>query len=203
MRRKIAIAILFIAATACVTVSPGSEHVVHSYVLQPEPQIVRASVPCADVLMVSPPRALAGLDSRRMLYSEQASELRRFVYNEWSDRPAVMLEPLIIQAIESTGRFHAVVGVGNGILPNLRLDTRVVSFFQDFSTEPSLARVAMRFQLVDLDERTVLATAFFEETEPAPSDDPYGGVMAINIALTRVLERASLFVYEVDVPSHF
>ena len=203
MRNKTAVAILFVAATACVTVSPGSDRVVRTYVLQPEPQILRASAPYEDVLMVSTPQALTGHDSRRMLYTEQTYELRHFVYNEWSDRPAVMLEPLIIQAIEATGRFRAVVGISNGIKPDLRLDTRVVRLFQDFSTDPSLALVTLRFQIIDLDERTVLATGVFEEVEPAPSDDPYGGVVAINIALTRVLERAAQFVYDVDIPRHF
>ena len=202
MRDKLAIAVLFLVATACVTVSPGSDRVVHTYVLQPAPQIVRASAPCDDTLLVSPPRALTGHDSRRMLYTEQPYELRHFVYNEWSDRPAVMLEPLIVQAMESTGRFRAVVGISNGIMPDFRLDTRIVGMYQDFSTDPSLARVTLRFQLIDLDERTVLATSLFEEVEPAPSDDPYGGVIAINVALTRVLERAAQFVYDVQLPDH-
>ena len=35
----------------------------------------------------------------------------------------------------------------------------------------------------------VLATRLFEATESAPSDDPYGGVTAANVALQRILEQ--------------
>jgi cholesterol transport system auxiliary component len=39
----------------------------------------------------------------------------------------------------------------------------------------------------------VLASAEFDETEAAPSDDPYGGVLAANRALGRLLERLAAF----------
>jgi cholesterol transport system auxiliary component len=54
-------------------------------------------------------------------------------------------------------------------------------------------RFTLRAQLIDVDARRVLASAEFDETEVAPSDDPYGGVLAANRALARLLERLAAF----------
>jgi cholesterol transport system auxiliary component len=54
----------------------------------------------------------------------------------------------------------------------------------------------VRAQLIDVGARRVLASAEFDETEVAPSDDPYGGVIAANRALGRLLERLAEFCAE-------
>ena len=50
-----------------------------------------------------------------------------------------------------------------------------------------------RSQLVDLHHDRVLATRVFDEIESAPSENPYGGVIAANRALRRILESVSEF----------
>ncbi len=195
--------ICFLLFVGCISVGPGDSQSVSTFILQPEPVPAQDSAPYEDVLMVSTPQANAGHDSRRMLYTERPYELRHFVYNEWSDRPAAMLEPIIIQAAEATGRFHAVVGISNGVLPDLRLDTRIISLVQEFERDPVVARVTLRVQLVDLAERRILATATFDESEIMPAGDPYGGVTATNIALGRLMIRLAQFINDVDVPRHF
>lgn len=202
----LALAILATVAVfsgGCVTVGPPEAQPIHTFVLSPAPIPNRSTAPCGDVLVVSTPTAHAGYDSARMMYSERESELHYFVFNRWADRPTTMLEPILVQAVESTGRFHAVVGIANGILPELRLDTRIVSLHQEFITDNSQVRVALRVQLVDLMDRRVLATALFEEVEFARTDDPYGGVTALNRALTRMMGRVADFVSGVQIPRHY
>ena len=63
----------------------------------------------APTLIVSTPRAAAGFDTRRIVYLRQAHELEAFAYHEWVDTPALMLAPLIAQAIERSGAFRAVL----------------------------------------------------------------------------------------------
>jgi cholesterol transport system auxiliary component len=103
-----------------------------------------------------------------------------------------MLEPLLVEALEGSGRFSAVVGPANGGLADVRLHTEIVLLQQEFDTVPSRIRLAIRVQLIDLDTRAVLGTELMEEVEDAPSEDAYGGVTATNIALERILSRTSL-----------
>jgi cholesterol transport system auxiliary component len=144
-------------------------------------------------LAVPQPVVRGGIDSRRMVYVARPYELSYFARNEWADTPARMLHPLLVQALEGAGAFRAVVSTSNSVVSDLRLDTEVLALQQEFLERPSVARVAIRAQLVDLASRRVLATRVLEAKETAPSDDPYGGVVALNQALARVLADLSAF----------
>ena len=48
-----------------------------------------------------------------------------------------------------------------------------------------------RSQLVDLKESRVVSTRLFEAEEPAPSEDAYGGVLAANAAMARMLSQVA------------
>jgi cholesterol transport system auxiliary component len=144
-------------------------------------------------LLVPQPVVRGGLDSRRMVYIARPYELSYFARNEWADAPARMLQPLLVQALEGSGAFRAVVSASSSAAVDVRLDTEVLALQQEFLERPSVARVAIRAQLVDLASRRVLATEVFEAREAAPSEDPYGGVLALNQALARVLADLGAF----------
>ena len=107
-----------------------------------------------------------------------------------------MLAPLIAQALEQSGGFRAVVQAPSLAAANLRLETDLVRLQHEFGAKPSRVRLTLRAQLIDVGARRVLASAELEETEAAPSDDPYGGVIAANRALARLLERLAAFCAE-------
>jgi cholesterol transport system auxiliary component len=104
-----------------------------------------------------------------------------------------MLAPLLVQALEQAGGFRAVVQAPNAVPADLRLDTELVRLQQNFATRPPQVELALRAQLVDVRSRRVLATAEFEEIEPATREDAYGGVVAANRALQRILVRLADF----------
>jgi cholesterol transport system auxiliary component len=97
-----------------------------------------------------------------------------------------MLAPLLVEALERGGRFRAVQSAADVSSPFL-LETEIVALQQEYTVQPSVARFALRAQLVDTVERRVLAAEEFEAVEPSPSEDPYGGVVAANRAVARVL----------------
>lgn len=148
------------------------------------------------VLEVAAPRARPGFDTPQMAYTQRANALEYFAKNRWADTPARMLAPQFAQALERSGAFRAVVQAPSLAAAELRLETELVRLQQDFSAKPSRVRLTVRAQLIDADSRRVLASAEFDETEPAPSDDPYGGVIAANRALARLLERLAQFCAE-------
>jgi len=159
------------------------------YFLEAAP-VTAARQPKRDVVLaVSVPRVRPGFDTPMMAYTQRPNALEYFARNRWVDTPAHMLAPLLAQALERSGGFRAVVQAPSSAAAALRLDTELVRLEQDFSARPSRVRFTLRAQLIDAGARRVLASAEFDETEAAPSDDPYGGVIAANRALTRLLER--------------
>ncbi|OGS90968.1 MAG: hypothetical protein A2Z95_06360 [Gallionellales bacterium GWA2_60_18] len=145
------------------------------------------------VLTVSMPRARAGFDTTRMIWVSQAHELDAYARNRWADTPARMLAPLIVQTLERSGAFQAVVSSPSGVAARLRLDTELIRLQQDFTVKPSEVRFTLGAQLIDTATQRVIATAEFDETERCESEDAYGGVRAANRALERLLARLAEF----------
>ncbi len=158
--------------------------------------VANASAAAGPTLIVTAPRAAAGLDSRRMLYVREAHRLEYFANNEWVDTPSHMLTPLIVAALERTGTFGAVVSAPGSVDASLRLDTEVLRLQQSFGTGPSQLRFTLRAHLVDSRTRKVLAWREFDQTVAAPSDDPRGGVAAANSAVQAVLGQLASFCAE-------
>lgn len=164
------------------------------YLLEAGTATVTAPLKRDTVLAVGQPRARAGFDTARMIWVRQAHGLEAYARNRWADTPSRMLEPLIRQALQRSGGFRAVVP--HGVAAGLRLDTELVRLQQDFSARPSAVRITLRVQLIDTRARRVLASTELDEVEAATTDDPYGGVIAANLALARVLERVASFCAE-------
>lgn len=148
------------------------------------------------VLAVSMPRARAGFDTAQMIWVRQAHGLEVYSRNRWADTPARMLAPLFVQALERSGAFHAVVQAPSTAAAALRLDTELIRLQQDFTARPSRVQFTLSAQLIDTGTRRVIASAEFDETENAPSEDAYGGVVAANRALERLLPRMVTFCAE-------
>lgn len=196
MKRVIAGCAVVALLAACTALQPPQVEQASSYVLEATPA---AGAPRAKrdlVLEVSAPRARPGFETPQMAYTQRANALEYFARNRWADTPARMLAPLIAQALERSGGFRAVVQAPSLAAANLRLETELVRLQQEFGARPSRVRLTLRAQLIEADSRRVLASAEFDETEAAQSDDPYGGVLAANRALARLLERLAAFCAE-------
>ena len=147
----------------------------------------------APTLVVSPPYAAAGFDSQRILYVRRAYTLEYYAHNEWVDTPARMLAPLIVAAAARSGAFGAVVPTPSIASGDLRLDTEVRRLQHEFLGSPSRVRFTLRATILDIATRRVIATREFEAVAAAPSEDPYGGVVAANLAVRNVLASLADF----------
>ena len=159
----------------------------------PAPTAAPASAP---TLIIHPAHAAAGFDSQRIIYVREPHKLDYFAHSEWVDPPALMLGPLLVAAVESSGAFRAVVLTPAAATGELRLNTEIIRLQHEFQTQPSRVRFTLRAYLVDDKTRRVLAWREFDEYAAAASEDPYGGVVAANRAVQSVLDKLSAFCAE-------
>jgi cholesterol transport system auxiliary component len=170
------------------------------YVLEAQRAAKPAQVRRNLVLAISEPTARPGFDTPQMAYVLHPHELSYFVTSRWADQPAHMLEPLLVQAMEQSGSFRAVVQVPGAVPADIRLDTELIRLLHDFVTRPSRVQLTLRAQLIDLRGQRILAVKEFDESENAASENAYGGVTAANRALLRVLDQLVAFcVQESDM----
>jgi cholesterol transport system auxiliary component len=142
----------------------------------------------APMIAIAPPEAQAGFDGPRMAYVTRPFEIQYFARHQWVEPPARLLKPLLEKALERAGRMRPVAS-GEAVAAALRLETEIVALQQEFDTRPSRLRFGLRAQLLDPAAGRVIATTELEVLEPAESDDPYGGVLAANRAVARLLEE--------------
>ena len=147
----------------------------------------------APTLVVSPPSAAAGFDSQRILYVRQAHKLEYYAHNEWVDTPARMLAPLIVSAAARGGAFSAVVLTPSIAAGDLQLDAEIRRLQHEFLGNPSRVRFTLHATILESATRRVIAAREFDAVAAAPSEDPYGGVLAANQAVRSVLASLAEF----------
>lgn len=184
---------------ACSLLAPRSEPELHIYFLNPhEPSDSTTGQAGkkegAPTLLVSLPQAQAGFETARMAYLLRPHEIRYFAVHQWADSPGRMLAPLLRRTLENAGAWRAVVQAPAAVRSDFRLDVDQLALLQDFTTRPSRVRLTLRAQLVDMTGQQVVGARRFETVEPAPSDDPYGGVEAANRALSKVLDQVAAWL---------
>lgn len=178
------------------SVLPEPEPVsIDQYVLEyaPGPRVNQHAVAEAPVLIVTTPSAHSGYDSFRIAYMQQAYGLRYYTRSRWADKPARMLAPLIADALQATGQFQALYATPGSLAADYRLDTELVRLHQDFTRQPTVVRITLRAKLVDLRSHRVVATEQFDIDETVGTDDAYGGVVAANKAVNRLLDSLAQF----------
>lgn len=179
--------------TACAGLRPAEPETASTYLLDTVPKGSNTAAKAdGPTLIVSSPRAMPGYDGVQMAYTREPHKLEYFARNQWADTPARMLAPLLVRALEHRGAFRAVTGA-SPVRGELRLDTELIRLHQDFTARPSRVRLTVRAQLVDTARKRVVASRMFDAAETAPADTPYGGVVAANRALARVLDQIAEF----------
>lgn len=146
------------------------------------------------VLLITRPRAEPGYDTDGIAYTETPLSLSYYTRSRWADAPARMLGPLLVETLESSGAFRAVLTSPSSVAVDRQLDVTLLRLQQSFLQRPSRVELVLRVRLIDTSDNRVLASRTFETTEPAPSEDAYGGVQAANTALERVLTELAGFV---------
>lgn len=156
----------------------------------------RAPLAGAPVLLVLAPRPAAGYDGSAMVYQRAPQQLERFAFHAWVEPPAQMLAPLLVRALQDSGAFRAVLLAPSAAAGAWRLETELIRLHQDFGPRPSQVRLTLRAVLLDSNSREVIAWREFDQTVPAASDDPAGGVAAARQAAQQLAAALAAFCTE-------
>lgn len=190
---RIATALLALVLAGCATLRPTEAGSVRTYLLDAQIDRTEQVKPIPLVLTVSPPRAAPGYDTMRMAFVRQPHRLEYFAKNCWTETPAKMLGSLLVRTLELRTGFKAVTPADSVVKGDVRLDVEITLLQQEFTASPSRLHMKLRVQLVEQASYRVLATQVFDEVETAPTDDPYGGVLAANRMLPRLFGQIADF----------
>jgi cholesterol transport system auxiliary component len=166
---------------------------INTYTLDPSPVNIVNGKKTDLSILVQVPNMNPGFSTQRMVYLTKDFHIGYYTQNEWVGTPGEMLQPLISQALQLTGHYAAVVVPPYANFMDLELNTRVLSFYQDFRTKPSHIHLRIVVQLLDRKTNTIIATHDFIINQAAEEDTPYGGVTAANKAVAAFLTQLTEF----------
>jgi cholesterol transport system auxiliary component len=158
-----------------------------------------ASRPCLS-LRISQPESAPGLNTARMAYRTDPNRIDYFAYNEWIASPARMMASLMEDRLDESGMFGSIVSGSSDIRTDLRLDSNVLSLYQDFTGETSAVALSVKVNLIDVSGRTLINSKKFSYRVPADERNAESGAVAANQAAGRYLDDLTKFISEAIDP---
>lgn len=178
---------------------PGQrqDNLAKTYLLQePEGEVdiqVADTAPCL-TLVVNKMRAAPGFTTSRIAYVQKDYQQDYFASHQWTDTPANMLTAIVTHALENSHLFRAVVESPTAITSDLRLDSELLHLQQVFKDGGSIVQLQLRIILIDQESRDVVVSHTFTFSETVLENTPYGGVVAANRAVTRLVPELINFI---------
>jgi cholesterol transport system auxiliary component len=196
--RVVALAAMLPFAGACAVELPGSGAPARIYVLTPKSTFPK-DLPNVDwQLLVESPNAPAGISSSRIALRRKLVELNFFARAAWTDSAPAMLQTLMIESFENTGK---IVSVGRQVI-GLRADFILKTDLREFQAEymdedmrpmaegsAPYVRIRLNAKLVAMPRREIVASETWERRLRADSPEMESIIHAFDESYGRILKR--------------
>lgn len=189
--RRLILAAAFLPLSACGSILPGSDRKPPQlYELTPKSTFSKDLPKIRAQLLVETPNASAGLRSSRIAIKLQPTTLDYFADSEWTDIAPNLVQTLLIESFDNSGRITGIAREGSG----LRTDYLLKSDLREFQAElfkgrRAQIRVRLLVRLVRWDNRDIVETESFEASVPLDSRTIKAIVDGFDAALGKVLKR--------------
>ncbi len=177
-------------AGACTPVFPGMGPPPRLFVLTPK-SVFPDSLETVDwQLVVEPPRAPAGLTTTRIALQREAVELEYYARANWADLAPDMVQTLVLESFENSGRIVAVGRESLGLRADYVLKLELREFQSEYTSgDLPDAHVRLTAKLVKMPQRTIIASESFEASVGAQADRIEDIVAAFDEALGKTLKN--------------
>jgi len=165
------------------------------YTLTPKSSFDPATPQVAAQLVVEEPTAASGVSTDRIAVMPNPLRMQYFPVARWVDRAPLMVQTLLLESFENSGRIAAVGRSAVG----LRADYSLVTDLREFQARlpegaapGDIVEVLVRLNIKIVDSRTdrIVGSRSFEDREPSASNAMLDVAMAFDGALGTVMRRA-------------
>ncbi len=187
---KFVLAAPLVGLAACQVPVPGQGPAADLFRLSPK-STFRDDLPTVDwQLVLEAPRANAGIDTTRIALQRARLQIEYYARAQWSDRAPQMIQTLMIESFENSGR---IVAVGRDVV-GLRADFVLKTELREFQIEyfnggAPYGHIAIAARLVQQPRRAIIGSTAFETRVPAKEDSVPAVIEAFDEALGKVLRQ--------------
>lgn len=177
---------------ACASLLPGQGAPAQLYTLTPKSSFAPDLPRVTWQLVVEQPVAAAGLNTSRIALQRSPVSLDYFARANWSDTAPALVQTLLVESFENTGRIVAIARESVRLRPDYLLQTELREFAAEYFPDPGqppLVRVRLIARLVRVTDRAIIATTQAERTQRAAGRDMEPIALAFDEALGAVIRR--------------
>ncbi len=176
--------------TGCVANLPGQGPPPRLFRLTPKSTFGEAVPTVPWQLVVELPSAAASLDTTRVALQRRPTEIEYYARANWVDRAPTMVQTLITESFENSGKIVAVGRESIGLRSDFVLKTELREFQAEYfnGTVPS-AHVRVNAKLVKMPQRSIIGSLRVDRSVAAQSDQLDAVVRAFDDALGKVLKQ--------------
>ena len=117
-------------------------------------------------LLVDKPTATLALNTTRIAIEPAPNRMDYYADVAWADEAPAMLQELILQSFDQSGRIAAVQRQGGGLKADYILAVDLQDFEVDAASSPANAHLRLTARLVRSRDRTIVASRTFDTTAP-------------------------------------
>ncbi len=170
---------------------PGSGEPPQLYTLTPK-STFDGDLPTVDwQLIVERPITSAGLNSHRIALQRTPVTLDYFAHANWTDAVPELVQDLLIESFENTGKIKAVSRESTQLRADYVLQLELRDFQAEYDTagKPPLIHVRLSDKLIRMPDRSIVGSNTVERSVRAESGDMASIVLAFDEALGKVMKR--------------
>jgi cholesterol transport system auxiliary component len=195
MRRRLFLLGAGAALSGCTSlvesVIPGKGEGPQLYVLTPKTTFNPDLPRIASQILVDVPLAPAEIDTNRVVLSRSPVTVDFFGNAAWPDRAPIMIQTLLVESFESTGKTIAIGRESVGLRADyiLKPELRRFTAVYDAPEGPPIVTVLVNIRLVKMPERSIIAQLNADARERAKRNEMQAIVEAFDEALGKILKR--------------
>jgi cholesterol transport system auxiliary component len=183
-----ALLLVLIVVGGCAALSPAGDPP-QLYVLSPK-STFEETLPQVDwQLVIELPVAAAGLNTTRIAVSRTPLTVEYYARANWTDRAPVLVQTLLIESFENTGKIVSVGRESIGLRSDYILKTELREFEAVEEAGNTFVHVRINAKLVRMPDRSIIATHTVERKVPVEGRGIDGVVAAFDDALGKVMKR--------------
>jgi cholesterol transport system auxiliary component len=178
------------ALAACEVAIPGQGPAPDLYRLTPKSTFAPDLPTVKWQLLLEQPLTNASIDTTRIGLQRSSTRVQYYARASWSDRAPQMIQTLMIESFENSGR---IVAVGRDSVA-LRADYILKSDLREFQAEyisgpKPRVHITIIARLVKMPRRAIIGSEKFDVVIEAPADTMEAIIAAFDEALGKVLKR--------------
>ena len=161
------------------------------YTLSPQRDFSAALPRTTAQLLIEAPSAPGGLDTERIALMKTAISLDYFAGAAWTDRVPLMVQNLLLESFENTGKISAIDRESLALRADYVLEADIRDFTAIYvGSEAPTVRVRIGLKLVRLPAKEIVAMRTVSSDAPAQQNSVPAVVGALNTALHQVIGEA-------------